>query len=490
MRKRIVSWLLALSIIFGVCPMLAVNAEEPPGLISWTDDGFKRYAQTEAAPDEPSQSISLEAARNEYERGQIVVKSDAQDFTITAVEFTPLKNADGGQIAVENLAYHFALYEVNIPTDHCGMPWEPSMQGKPLYAKDSMCDALSNAASISVAKGCNQPIYLEVYVPADTQPGFYEGQVTVKTSLGDIQKELTVQVYSATVPELEDAGFTYFNWMTDIAQGYYTEWNAFTSYYDIEDVNADGTDFTQDFYDILNNWAEIATDHRQNMVMISTTALLDAANSKVDGDGHYTFDWTLFDKYVDVWLNHGVTRLAGIHFGYHAKDVMLKDDGKGNAAFAWESYSVDQVKYDKAKDNWYRQYLPALAEHLEKYDILRHHGREFGGLQNLPEVLQPHLPHRRVELFQNGNIDHKRYPLQHTKFSRSRRQRRDCSPALIRLLRFTPHPSSPKGRHKPAANPYRAANFERRVFSADIQRQLVTNPVPPHQAARIKTPAR
>ena len=44
-------------------------------------------------------------------------------------------------------------------------------------------------------------------------------------------------------------------------------------------------------------------------------------------------------------------------------------------------------------------------------DILRHHGREFGRLQNLPEVREPLLPRRRVQLFQNGNIDHKRSPV-------------------------------------------------------------------------------
>lgn len=378
--RRIISWLLACSILLALCPILAVNAQAASGLISWTDDGFKRYAQTEAAPSEPPQSISLEAARNEYERGQIVVRSDAQNFTITSVEFAPLKNADGGQIASENLAYHFALYEVNIPTNHCGMPWAPSMQDKPLYAKDAMCDALSNAVSIDVTKGCNQPIYLEVYVPADTAPGTYNGQVTVKTSLGDFQKELTVQVHSAAVPELKDADFTYFNWMTDIAQGYYNAWNAFTSYYGIRDVKEDGSDFTDDFYEILNNWAKSTTDHRQNMVMISTTALLDAASSTVDTDGNYKFDWTLFDKYVDVWLEHGVTRLAGIHFGYHGKDVMLKDDGNGNAAFAWEPYSVDQAKYNKENDNWYRQYLPALAEHLEDYKLAQY--PQFQGTEN------------------------------------------------------------------------------------------------------------
>lgn len=372
-KRRAISWLLALSLLLGTCPMLAATAAaaDPTNLTSWTDDGLKRYGQSEDAPATPSQKISLEAARNEYERGQIVVRSDAQDFEVTSVEFTALQNADGETIGAENLHYHFALYEVNIPTDHCGIDWQPSMQGVPLYAKDQLCDALSNERSISVAKGCNQPIYLEVFVPAGTQPGLYEGQVTVKTSLGDIQKELIVQVFDATVPEMKDAKFTYFNWMTDIAQGYYTEWNAFTTYYGIQDVNKEHTDFTPALYEILNNWAEIAVSHRQNMVMISTTALLDAANSKVDAEGSYTFDWTLFDKYVDVWLKHGITRLAGIHFGYHEKDVMLKDDGKGNAAFAWEPYSKN-LGYHMDKDNWYRQYLPALAEHLKAYDITKY----------------------------------------------------------------------------------------------------------------------
>lgn len=370
MRKRtVISWLLAVGLLLGAGPVPTAGAAaaDSAELTSWTDDGLKRYGQSEAAPAAPAQRICLEAARNEYERGQIVVRSDVRDFEITSVEFTALQG-EGGTIPEENLEYHFALYEVNIPTDHCGIDWQPSQQGVPLYAKDPLCDALSNEPRISVERGCNQPIYLEVFVPAGTRPGLYEGQVTVRTSLGDVRKELSVQVFDAAVPELKDAGFTCFNWMTDIAQGYYTEWNAFTTYYGIEDVNEARTDFTPELYEILNHWAQTAVAHRQNMVMISTTALLDAANSRVSPDGSYTFDWTLFDRYVDVWLRHGVTRLAGIHFGYHEKDVMLKDDGQGNAAFAWEPYSKD-LGCSMEKDNWYSQYLPALAEHLKAYDI-------------------------------------------------------------------------------------------------------------------------
>ena len=49
---------------------------------------------------------------------------------------------------------------------------------------------------------------------------------------------------------------------------------------------------------------------------------------------------------------------------------------------------------------------------------------------------------------------------EHFRFALQFQQNRHCSPALIRLLRFAPHPPSPRGRHGPAAagnNPSGAA---------------------------------
>lgn len=383
MWKRITCWVLAISLILGICPMFALTAfaSDSSDFISWTDDGLKRYEQLETVPKNPSQEIFLEAARNEYERAQIVVRSDTQNFRVTSVEFTKLFNESGASIAAENLSYHFALYEVDIPTDNeSSIPWEPSSHGLPLYAKNSMCDALSNEVAIDVEKSCNQPIYLEIYVPANTQPGMYQGYVTVNTTLGNTKKLITLEVFDATVPELKDAKFTNYNWMTDFAGGFRCDWNAFTDYYHIQDITDDHTDFTPEVYEILNNWAEFATAHRQNMVLISTTALLGAANSTVDKNGKYTFDWTLFDKYVDVWLQHGVTRLSGIQFSFLEGDAMLTDDGHGRAVFDWRFYSRDEIKYDVEKDTWYSQYLPALAQHLEEYSITKY--PQFDGTEN------------------------------------------------------------------------------------------------------------
>lgn len=375
--KRILASLLAMCMLLGMCSGIVV-AKDSESLLCWTADGIKRYMQSENPPEVKENNIELAAARNDYESGQIVVRSDAQELDVQSVEFSDLVN-ENGMISKENCSYHFALYELNIPTNDGGQH-DFGTAGQPLYQKSEMCDPLSNAQSIHVEKGKNQPIYVKVYVPEQTVPGTYNGFATVKTSLGDVKVPISIEVFSAVIPELKDAKFTYFNWMTDIAQGYYTAWNAFTTYYDIQDVKADGSDFTPEFYEVLDNWGQIVTEHRQNMVMISTTALLDAANSKVDEAGNYTFDWTLFDKYVDAWLRYGITRFTGIHYGYHNKDVMLERDQDGNAVFVWKPYTDQTVGYDMNKDQWYRQYLSALAQHLEEFDITKY--PQFAGTEN------------------------------------------------------------------------------------------------------------
>ena len=259
--------------------------------------------------------------------------------------------------------------------------------GKPLYPYSGIPDPLSNDKTIDVEQGKNQPIYIKAYIPEGTEPGIYTGTIVVETTIGNIDVPIEIEVFGATVPQIKDAEFTYYNWMTDIVQGYYTEWNVFETYYGVDDVirTPQGLDFSQDFNEIINNWAKSMIDHRQNSVLIHTVAMLDAADTTIDENGTYNFDWTLFDKYIDLWLSNGMTSIANIHYGYHQKDVMLKSDGQGNAVFTWEKYSLGNG-LDKEQDNWYKQYLPALAEHIESYDIKKYHMFKGTGKETLFDI--------------------------------------------------------------------------------------------------------
>ncbi|WP_053985118.1 glycoside hydrolase domain-containing protein [Niameybacter massiliensis] len=367
MKQKIVAATVA---AFMTCTSLGgVVYADTVDLTYWIGDGLTRYYDTQAAPVTPNREIKLQAARNEWETGQIVLKSETQGFTINNVRLSDLTN--GVQtIESSNLSYNFALYQFDMLTNTAGQ-W--GQHGKPLYPYSGIPDPLSNAKDIEVTKGKNQPIYIKAYIPEGIMPGTYTGMAVVETTLGDIEVPIEVEVFSATVPKIKDAGFTYYNWMSDIVQGYYTEWNVFKTYYEVEDVirTPEGLDFSTDFYEIVNNWAQSMIEHRQNSVLIHTVAMLDAADTTIDEKGTYTFDWTLFDKYIDLWLSNGMTSIANIHYGYHEKDVMLKDDGNGNAVFTWDRYSMGNG-LDKEKDNWYKQYLPALAQHIESYDITKY----------------------------------------------------------------------------------------------------------------------
>lgn len=365
--------------------MDCVNA---PPIIYWIGDGLERYTDTQPIPEVTSKAICLQAARNEYEMGQVVVRSDATDFEVTKVQL-PILTQGTDMIASVNLNYHFGLYSYDMPTDTVGLWGE---HGKPLYPYTGIPDPLSNDTQIGVRQGKNQPIYIKAYIPEDTAPGVYTGTIVIETTLGHIQVPMTIEVFGATVPSIKDAGFTYYNWMSDIVQGYYTQWNVFKTYYHVEDVirTDQGLDFSADFYQIINNWASSMLAHRQNVVLIHTVGMLAQADTTIDKEGRYHFDWTLFDQYIDVWLTKGMTGIANIHYGYHESDVMLKDDGNGKAVFAWERYAM-AYGLDKDQDNWYKQYLPALAAHIQSFEITKYPQFTGTGKETLFDIWLQHL---------------------------------------------------------------------------------------------------
>ena len=245
----------------------------------WTEDGMTRVLRSQDPNEELTKEISLFAARNEIEHGQIVLRSDVHDFTITGVSFTDLKS-DNATIPSTQLKYNFALYEFNVPTENKGHTGF-AVNGSPLYPQNELPDPLSNDKTIAVPIDKNQPIYITVNIPKNTLPQVYNGTVIVNTTVGNLEVPLSVQVFPVTVPDLAEAKFVNYNWMSDIAQGYYTDWNVFDTYYKVKDVKDDKSDFTDDFYQIINSWGESMKEHRQNAVLIHTVALLKIGRAHV-----------------------------------------------------------------------------------------------------------------------------------------------------------------------------------------------------------------
>lgn len=137
-----------------------------------------------------SASASIAAAGHEYESFQIVIYPKSKDFTAINVSTSDLVNEKLGlKIDKSNFTWRKVGY---IPTE------------TPYYSVKYVGlwpDPLMPVTTFDVKAGTRQPIWLEVYVPAQTPAGEYTGTVTIK---GDGFAPQTVpvklRVYGFTLP--------------------------------------------------------------------------------------------------------------------------------------------------------------------------------------------------------------------------------------------------------------------------------------------------
>ncbi|OAB28359.1 hypothetical protein PMSD_22820 [Paenibacillus macquariensis subsp. defensor] len=174
----------------------------------WVVNAMKAVYKTSTIPANPGNIIDLVSAKNEYESEQIAVRSNS-DFEITGVEFSDLESS-GNTISNSNLSYHFEEYVLEDTVQP--NQYRPDLEGTQIYPLSEIPDPLSNDPSIDVAANSTQPIFITNYVPANTAPGLYHGMVTVKTTLGNYQVPINVEVANVEIPQTSKGNFVNYQW--------------------------------------------------------------------------------------------------------------------------------------------------------------------------------------------------------------------------------------------------------------------------------------
>jgi hypothetical protein len=185
------------------------SAPEPVGglaleeLAVWTVDGLTRVGPTEASG--PGRAVELAAARNEYEAGQVVLRASRLRRNI-GVEATDLVGPVGAVIDRRYVSLFRVHYlRVQRPSVQSPYPagWWPDAliplrdpeTGQPLPG------GRLSAAPFDLRPAQNQPIWVEVYVPADVPAGTYRGAVHVTEGSAVVTTvPLTLQVWDFTLP--------------------------------------------------------------------------------------------------------------------------------------------------------------------------------------------------------------------------------------------------------------------------------------------------
>ena len=256
-------------------------------LAVWTVDPHVKVFR-DAQPAQSPGAIKIQAARNEFEPGQLAIRSSAAVAGLR-VEVSPLRHADGrSTIGPEHLQWNFVGF---IPLT------KNTQRSEAIQIRPAPCevpDPLLENRTMDLAAGTTQPVWLTVFVPKDAAPGLYRGEAAVVagSSRASVPIELTVDPF--TLPDERHLLVT--NWFTldNIARSHNVAM------------------WSEPFWEMLGRYARNMAAHRQNVALVPWT-LIDVA---CEADGKLAFDYGRFDRFVELFQRSGVAdRIEITHVG-------------------------------------------------------------------------------------------------------------------------------------------------------------------------------
>jgi hypothetical protein len=152
-------------------------------------------------------AASISAAQNEYESFQVIVHAPESVALVGVNGYATELTGPGGTLPTANMVLYREHY-VQVTTSSPGSPYLPGYWPDALipFLNPETGQPLSGgrfpAAPFDVPMGTNQPIYVEVYVPAGMAPGVYTGNVVLSaTGRSDTMVPITLQVRNFVLPQ-------------------------------------------------------------------------------------------------------------------------------------------------------------------------------------------------------------------------------------------------------------------------------------------------
>jgi hypothetical protein len=177
--------------------------------IVWVEDGMTRVFKNDPARFNPI--VTLYTAKNEYEPFQIIVKAPvSNDLTNTNVTISDLKGPNGASISSDNIVLYRQHYlyvtqgskSSNSTTNSpLGPGWYPDALipfADPVTHQDLVGQL--DAVPFDLARGENQPIWVDIYTPADTPAGLYNATATVSSDQGTSTVNINLNVWNFSLP--------------------------------------------------------------------------------------------------------------------------------------------------------------------------------------------------------------------------------------------------------------------------------------------------
>lgn len=287
-------------------------------------------------------TVNIDAVSNEYESGQVVVTANADIENLTA-----RISAFSGPAGPKPQGKLNIVGYVPIKHGTKETPKENLVATPPVELPDPLLDSRST----SVEKGKNQPIWITVYVPKGAAAGVYSAELTIDADGQTAVVPVQVTVYGFELPDDRTLHIT--NWFSV---------NHIASRHKVEL-------WSEPFWKWLEVWARKMADYRQETVLTPLPLLIKGFD---DGNGKLTFDFSMLDRWVEVFDRSGVD---GIIEGGHLAG-RPKGDWSTTTLEAWlpsvtmpdgsaRKYGSLEIPSD-AFTEYMSYFMPALQKHLEE----------------------------------------------------------------------------------------------------------------------------
>lgn len=177
MRCWTIWWMIAMMSAASGVHSLAAS-----GPVVWTAPAtLKVFRDTPPGND---RSLALQAARNEYECGQVVIRAGEDALRGVRVTVTPLRGPGGRVIPAGNIECRLVGY---VLVRHQNRYWP---------------DPLPPLRPFDVSPGENQPVWVTVRVPKNAPAGRYSGRITLQPKgQRPSRVPVSLQVWDFAVPD-------------------------------------------------------------------------------------------------------------------------------------------------------------------------------------------------------------------------------------------------------------------------------------------------
>ena len=222
-------------------------------------------------------------------------------------------------------------------------------------------DCLLEVESIDVPAMQNQPVWISYAIPRDMENGNYAGTLaftgTINGKSFKLIKEVNVNVYPVILPEQT-------LWMT-----IWYRPNLLSQMNGNEPVEP----YSDRYWELLGAMARAMRDHGQNTYIIRGHKVFSWDGlCKFERTGlQYSFDFTNFDKTVEVFIREGgLKRIEGNHLSWRMRDwngefgISMPDDRIQTELITVPNVPTKPFENDTARV-FLSQFLTALYSHLE-----------------------------------------------------------------------------------------------------------------------------